>query len=68
VAKEKLQRGQAYQDNDLVCPWHDGRIWKPNSFTPPFRKFIRRTSLPRVSFHELRHSHVTQLMSMGINP
>jgi len=38
--------------------------------THEFTVFVRRHggSLPRVRFHDLRHSHATQLLAAGLHP
>jgi integrase len=53
----------------LVCAKYDGEpIW-PSSVTHEFMKAIRKLpNLPRIRFHDLRHSHATQLLAAGIHP
>jgi integrase len=67
-AQERLRLGPAYEDNDLVCPRLDGGPWAPDSLSTAFAGLIRRSDLPRVRFHDLRHSHATQLLRHGIHP
>jgi len=53
----------------LVCCRFDGRPLWPTSVTHEFVKAIRKlSSLPRIRFHDLRHSHATQLLTAGIHP
>jgi integrase len=53
----------------LVCARQDGEPLWPTSLTHEFVKAIRKLpSLPRVRFHDLRHSHATQLLTSGIHP
>ena len=41
----------------------------PTSLTHQFAKVARKAKgVPRVRFHDLRHSHATQLLSVGIHP
>jgi integrase len=56
-------------EDTLVCAGYDGEpIW-PTSVTHEFTKaMIRLPNLPRVRFHDLRHSHATQLLTAGIHP
>lgn len=56
-------------EETLVCAGYDGEpIW-PTSVTHEFTKAINRLpDLPRVRFHDLRHSHATQLLTAGIHP
>ncbi len=68
--QDKLREilGSDYKDLGLVCPMEDGEVWKPNSFTPAVSKFIGRARLKGVRFHDLRHSHATQLLKQGVHP
>jgi integrase len=67
---EELAELKINQNEDtLVCCRFDGDpIW-PTSVTHEFIKAIRKLPhLPRVRFHDLRHSHATQLLAAGIHP
>ena len=66
--KERLLIGPDYEDNGLVLPRYDGTIWKPDLFTAAFRRFTKDVGLGHFRFHDLRHSHATQLLKAGIHP
>ena len=66
-AKERALFGEDYQDNDLVCPLPDGSPWPPDSFSDQFRRFRDKCGL-KIRYHDLRHSHATQLMEQGVHP
>ena len=66
-AKERALFGEDYQDNDLVCPLPDGSPWPPDSFSDQFRQFRDKCGL-EIRYHDLRHSHATQLMEQGVHP
>ena len=52
-----------------VPEWSNGAVSKPDSLTDRFSKLIRRVDdFPRVRFHDLRHSHATQLLLSGVHP
>ncbi len=59
--------GPPNEDHDLVCCYDDGRIWIPESFTSSYFQFTRRIGV-EVRFHDLRHSHASQLLRAGISP
>ena len=40
----------------------------PDSFSTNFAAFIRRSGLKHIRFHDLRHSHATQLLLQGAHP
>lgn len=67
-AAEKLRAGPAWQDNDLVFPRRDGAPWRPDTFSTVFAAHVRRYKLPPVRFHDLRHTHATQLLKQGVHP
>ena len=53
----------------LVCSRWDGEPVHPRTITHKFVAAIKRLpKLPRVRFHDLRHSHATQLLAAGIHP
>jgi integrase len=51
----------------LVCGRADGKPKQPRSLTHEFSVLMAR-ELPRVRFHDLRHSHATQLLTAGVHP
>jgi len=45
-----------------------GRYLSAASLTRLFRAILKAAGVPRVRFHDLRHSAATILLSMGIHP
>ena len=42
---------------------------QPRSLTHEFTRLVARLkNLPRVRFHDLRHSHATHLLATGVHP
>ena len=41
---------------------------QPQSITHAWNKFTATTKLPRIRFHDLRHSHATHLLASGVHP
>ncbi len=64
----KAALDSGYQDQDLVCCSPAGAIWKPSAFTSAYRDLLRRRKIRNIRFHDLRHSHASQLLRAGINP
>ena len=60
--------GPAYEDQGLVFARDDGSPWPPDTFSTAFAALIRRSGLPHVRFHDLRHSHASQLLRQGVHP
>ena len=40
----------------------------PLNLTAAFIAFVRRPGVPRVRFHDLRHTHASQLLKQGVHP
>lgn len=57
-----------WQENDLVYDNGKGRPVNPQTFSPAWATFLRKTGLPRVRFHDLRHAHATMMLQMGVHP
>jgi integrase len=67
-AKERLSLGAAYQAKNLICARIDGSPWPPDLLSTSFAAFIRRSKFKPVRFHDLRHTHATQLLRVGVHP
>jgi integrase len=68
-AEELLTLGIRQSGDTLVCARADGEPLQPQSLTHQFTRLVSRIpDLPRVRFHDLRHSHATQLMLAGVHP
>jgi integrase len=68
-AEELLALGVRQIGDTLLCCRADGEPHQPLSLTYEFARFMRRLKdLPRVRFHDLRHSHATQLLASGVHP
>jgi len=68
-AEELLGLGVRQNGDTLLCARADGEAMQPRSLTHEFtRLVIRAKDLPRVRFHDLRHSHATQLLLAGVHP
>jgi integrase len=68
-AEELLMLGVRQSAETLVCARADGEPLQPQSLTHQFTRLINRLKdMPRVRFHDLRHSHATQLLSAGVHP
>ena len=68
-AEELLQLGVRQTADTLVCARWDGQPLPPRTLTNEFTRLVGRIrDLPRVRFHDLRHSHATQLLLAGVHP
>jgi len=68
-AERLLKVGVRQSGSILVCCREDGEPKQPESLTHEFTYLVGRImDFPRVRFHDLRHSHATQLLGSGVHP
>lgn len=68
-AQDLLKLGVRQAGATLLCARADGEPHQPRSLTHEFTYLVGRfKDLPRVRFHDLRHSHATQLLRAGVHP
>lgn len=63
----KLKYGEKYIDNEMVICYEDGSYYRPDTLTRRFSKFIKDNNMKKIRLHDLRHSHATVLLSMGVS-
>ncbi len=66
--KENANRmlfGSAYNNNEYIFKWDDGRPYLPDYVTKKFQKLLKKYNLPHIRFHDLRHSCASLLISKG---
>jgi integrase len=61
-----LGLGKAGPD-DLAFARPDATPWPPDSLTADWARTVRMLKLPKVTLHALRHTHVSQLLSAGLD-
>ncbi len=65
-AQQLLQLGIGSQGADgVVFTRIDGTQWGPATFSHAFYRFMKRSHLPKLRFHDLRHSFGTMLQASG---
>jgi len=67
-AEAFLRLGIRPNDDTRVVTRGDGLPVQPNSIYHSWVRFLADTGLPRIRFHDLRHSHATALLSSGVHP
>lgn len=60
--------GAGYRDHDLVFCRTDGTPNQPDLVTQAFGRRVSRSDVPRIRFHDLRHTHATIMLMAGIPP
>jgi len=66
--QERLMLGGAYGDQGLVICQPDGTPMHPKTLSYRFTRASRRSGLPTIRLHDLRHSHATLALQAGIHP
>lgn len=59
--------GDCYNDNDYICKFDDGKLFRPDYISHKFKTAISKSDLPMVRFHDLRHSAASFLIKSGCN-
>jgi integrase len=59
--------GTSFHDHGLVLPQDDGKPWPPRSLSKSFEHLAERAGVPQIRFHDLRHSHASQLLKLGVH-
>lgn len=64
----RLAAVDGWQDQDLVFCDEKGCPFVPNTLLSRYRKLLKQIGLPRMRFHDLRHSAATILLAAGVHP
>ena len=68
-AEDLLKVGVRQSGETLTCCNAFGNPLQPRSLTHQFTQLLKDVNgLPRVRFHDLRHTHATQLLADGVHP
>jgi integrase len=67
-AEALLRVGVRQNEATHVCIRADGAPWRPSVLTLAFIRLLRSSGLPRVRFHDLRHTHATIMLAANIHP
>jgi integrase len=69
AVEERLLLGLGWDDHGLVFTNTVGKPLHPSNFLQrSFYPLLARAGLPRIRFHDLRHSAATLLLGLGIHP
>jgi integrase len=65
---ERLKYGGVYKEHNMVFAQETGEFVNAQAVNGLFARFISQSGLPKIRFHDLRHTHATILLSMEVNP
>jgi len=67
--RERARQGDKWQDGDFIFTSRNGQpIYATNVVNRWFPKLLRSAGLPRIRFHDLRHTAATLLLGQGVHP
>lgn len=68
-AADRLAAGPAWNaDEDYVFTDEVGVPVNPNSMSKRFDTIVRKSDLPRIRLHDLRHTYATVALKAGVHP
>lgn len=65
--KSRLRLGDKWLETDRLFVQWNGAPMHPDTITKWFRQFLEDKNLPHITFHGLRHTHATLLISQGLD-
>ena len=70
--RRQLEERMAYEgewhESDFIFTRKDGRPHDVDVVSQRFNRLVRRAGLPRLRYHDLRHTHSTLLLLAGVPP
>ena len=67
-AQERMAAANVWQDRDLVFCSPTGGYLHAARLTEQFTALLLRSGLPRIRFHDLRHTAATLMLRQGVHP
>lgn len=67
-AHERLLYGSDYKGYDLVLARPNGEPLYPRTLDNAWYRALERAAVPRIRFHDLRHTHASLLLAQGVHP
>ena len=58
----------AHRVEGLVFCREDGHLYHPELIRQSFERRVRSSPVPRIRFHDLRHTHATLMLKAGVSP
>ncbi|MDQ2914625.1 MAG: tyrosine-type recombinase/integrase [Chloroflexota bacterium] len=66
--QDRLAAGSEWVDDDVVFATHAGRPLHASHVLGSFRALCARAGVPRIRFHDLRHTAATLLLGRCVHP
>lgn len=65
--KMKMAFRDTFVDNNLIFTTSTGKPIFPRSLTTQFNQLIKTANVPKIRFHDLRHTHATMCLEAGMS-
>jgi integrase len=66
--EERMAWGPAWIETGRVFTREDGADLHPERVSELFDRLVKRSGLPRLTVHGLRHTHATLALQVGVHP
>lgn len=66
--EDRLSAGGTYTESDLIFTSENGSPVHPQTLSDTFVRRVRAAGLPRIRFHDLRHTYASLALSAGVHP
>ncbi|MGF9909470.1 tyrosine-type recombinase/integrase [Brevibacillus porteri] len=67
ILQERVELGPDYQNNDLVVCTQFGGPTTQRAIQKVWPNFLKKTGAPKITFHDLRHTHASLLIKQGVH-
>lgn len=64
----RRKQSSSWVDLDLIIDSGDGSPMNPDTLSSGWYRFLKRSGLPHIRFHDLRHAHATLMLLQGVHP
>ncbi|MGA4497515.1 tyrosine-type recombinase/integrase [Bacillus bombysepticus] len=62
------EKNRSYKNLDLVVCTEFGTPTHKSNIRRVFKSIIKKADIPKIRFHDMRHTHATLLLLQGVNP
>jgi integrase len=66
--EERLAWGPAYHDSGYIFTKEDGSPLHPDETSKRFNRLLASVAIPRIRFHDVRHTWATTALAAGVHP
>ncbi len=66
--RERQSELPSWETEGRIFPAHRGGPWRAQALAYQFQRRIAKIDVPRVRWHDLRHTHASHLVAAGVDP